>query len=174
MKKINCNFTFPFDDSFRNKILVLIRNGILANSSGTILKFEIKRLCQEYSFQLKDPDFPLSELFLTVTDMMLNGEISRLPDNACKVLIALLALEDSVVDDPKRTAAFLRKASGLNSNELEDALQHLESSSYIISTERPVLRKRSRRHGHSNTVFQAPSPTNDRSSTKGLRVNEGA
>lgn len=142
---VNSNCEISLKDSFREKIGILIRKGVVAGSSGRFLKLTVERLCHDYAAQLIDPRFPVSDLFLKIADKMMSGGLSRMPDEVFKVwlVISVYGLPETACNP---NDAGLQADTGLGAEQLKRSLEYLEPSGYrassgISEAKRTVTRK---------------------------------
>ncbi len=130
----------PFLESVRQ----LVARGIVANSTGSLLKSQIVSLVQNYSGELRYVTGQLPDLFLDLCDMMVTGSLARMPEPAFKVYLAVMLYSDTPEEDKLKDIESIKDMTGIHDvSELKQALSHLVDDGYIESPENPrALRSR--------------------------------
>ncbi|MCE5242884.1 MAG: helix-turn-helix domain-containing protein [Desulfobacteraceae bacterium] len=117
-----------FADDIR-KILIEVRD---TRVDGSELRSHVVARVQGYSFELSFSEGAISELFLELCDLMLDGRLARLPEDALRVYLAVLAYAEAVEADLHQDFETLAELTGLpGPSAVKAALLHLETEGYI-------------------------------------------
>jgi hypothetical protein len=140
----------PPMDTFTENVKNLIEKGSLAHMTGNAFKSLTIQEIQAHSSEIPLLAEEISELFLILTDLLVSGNLSKMPQNAFKIYLVLATygngkdLDASSAVESER----LRQLTGIgDESAFLSALEELREMGYIDSVERPALRKNKRRNG---------------------------
>lgn len=115
------------------RILIEVRD---TRVDASELKSHVVARVQDYSFELSFSEGAISELFLQLCDLMLDGRLARIPDDALRVYLAVLAYAETVEADLLQDFETLAELTGLSGpSAVKTALLHLETEGYISASD---------------------------------------
>ena len=128
-------------DSFTDEIKTFMETENVASMPDHVFKTLIIKKVQIYSTEIELRNERISELFLSLTDLIVSGNLSKMPSDALKVYTALALLCNSK-EPPTRVIPKLSKLTGMEDELiLKKALDELKSRGYIDSVDEPVIKK---------------------------------
>ncbi len=134
------------EDVFLGGIRDLIESGRFVVMPETLLKADIVARVQKFSSEIPLLQGDISDAFLRVCDLMIDGQFSRMAMNAFRVYLVLLAYSNAAQSDTGTNRGRETLASILGPSDLANALQELKDAGHIESVENPALTK-ARRSG---------------------------
>lgn len=127
------------------RILIEVRD---TGVDGSELKSHVVARVQDYSFELSFSEGAISELFLELCDLMLDGRLARIPEDALRVYLTVLAYAETVEADLLQDFKTLAELTGLpDPSAVKAALMHLETEGYIGSPDDSSLPGKNLRPG---------------------------
>jgi hypothetical protein len=127
-------------DHFTREIKAILETETYVSMSGDVFKTLIVKKVQAYSAELESLNEEISELFLNLTDLIVSGNLSKMPPDALRVYMALGVLSNNPKAPPKGLAANLCELAGLKDEAaLKHALDELKARGYIESPDKPIL-----------------------------------
>lgn len=127
-RKAGSDESDPFVESIRR----ILDEGRISRTEGSELKSLVVARVQDYSIELSFSGDAISELFLELCDLMLDGRLAKMPDDAFRVFLAVMAHTDTTVPDSPQAPETLAELTGItNPSAVEAALQHLRVEGYL-------------------------------------------
>jgi hypothetical protein len=117
------------EDKFSSELKHAIEGEIMSKMSAYAFRSLITFKIQEYSQKISMTDETVSPCFLKLCDLMIAGNLSRMPENALKVYVLLQIYKLS--EKEQQYIEIIRKSSGMSTGEITDAIQYLDDNGYF-------------------------------------------
>jgi hypothetical protein len=124
-------------DLFLSEMWKMVEEGQIARMSGNALKSELILKIQSYSTDIPLMHGQVSDLFLKLCDLMVEGEIGKMHPDTLKVYLILLLLNFGSTEYEKELdPLMLQKYAGITDSEsLRNALSQLKEEGYMNQLE---------------------------------------
>lgn len=133
----------PEGDSFLEGIRNMVESGALSKMSFNLLRMQVVGQVQTYSSELPFLQEKVSDTFLELCDLMVDGRLSKMPQDVFKVYLALVARRAGMTPKGPADLGDLAEQTGIRDRmSIRIALETLKEEGFIESVEDPVLMRK--------------------------------